>query len=267
MKRRGGIYLILVLLAGAAAAAEPYDVPAGGVGCTTLAGHAYDEIPRLFVDADPDSLLLFLERWETACGPHEIVTRVRVLGAIWDGAFSEDLYGAEIQDHLEQREDELLRGVAPDTARAAFDAFTVDLAQQLLPHQQSGSLEEFFCLFYGGQTAAAWALFESEEPSAEPDDEFPEAGPEPDARDPEQRGEWTLGGALGSWYPEGELDFVGEKPLLGVGAGVRLAPAGRDPAGPHRTSLLGGARRSGSGVRPLQRLAGRGGTGTVHRAE
>ena len=39
-----------------------------------------------------------------------------------------------------------------------INAFTADVADQLLPHQEADSPQEFFCLFYSGRTDEAWAL-------------------------------------------------------------------------------------------------------------
>lgn len=214
---------ILLTLAAAAAAApapELHSRPDGGVGCETLAAHAYREVPALFVAGDPDSLLYLLDRWEDSCGPHEVITRARLLGAIWDGAFDESLYGRHILADLLQRADEMDLGSAPDAARASYDVFTGDLAGQLLPHQPGVSLEAFFCLFYGGKTEQAWALLEEPELAESALVYRLDLLRDHAVFD----SQWTLGLGLGSWGPQGGMEFVGTKSLLSLQAGLRDGP-------------------------------------------
>jgi hypothetical protein len=214
---RGGILAVLLGLAGAGAAAEPYSPPEAGVGCGILTPHAYEEIPLLFQEMAADSLLNLLDRWDTSCGPHEVIERTRILGAIWDDAFAEDLYDADIIGDLATRAEEMRRGDAPDSARARFDAFTVGLADQLLPHQEPESLEAFYCLFYGGHLDAARDLLDSDALQGTYLVVLAEFARE------QSRAEnhWTLAGAFGSWDPSGSLDWVGDQPLVGVNLGVR----------------------------------------------
>lgn len=133
-------------------------------------------IPYFMFNDEPDSLLWTLDWWEQNCGSAEPIRRMRILSAVWDGAFSEDLYDSRLIDDLSwryapERLDAQKRGgsVRPSYGSVAssvdftgdpiaFDDFTADVADQLLPHQAPGTPEEFFCLFYSGRTDEAWAL-------------------------------------------------------------------------------------------------------------
>ena len=215
--RAQGVLLLLLVAARPATADESFGQPTGGVGCLTLARHAYDEIPALFVAGDPDSLLLLLDRWEESCGSHEVITRARILGAIWDGAFDEALYGANLTTDLLQRADEMAAGDAPDPARVRYDDFTINLAGQLLPHQPPVSLEAFFCLYYAGNVEEAWLLLDTQELAYTSlvyrfDLAREEALP---AR------QWTVGAGFGTWNPQDDLVWVGDKPLVGLQLGHR----------------------------------------------
>lgn len=205
--------LLAVLWASPTAAAEPIQDPAWGEGCTLLTAAVYHQVPGLFYEDRADSLLTLLDRWESYCGPDEVIGRTLILGAIWDGAFGEDLYDARVIDDLVQRGAQF-RDDAPATpARAAYDSFTVDLANQLLPHQPAGSLEEFFCLFYSGRTAEAWALADNGDLAGTDlvyyrDRRLILLGDQPSRL--------RLAMSVGNWYPVGDLEFVGPKPLLGL---------------------------------------------------
>jgi len=208
---------LLLMLSGPAAAGELFTQPEAGVGCRTLAQHAFDEIPALFVAADPDSLLLLLDRWEMTCGPHEVITRARILGAIWDGAFDESLYGQNIMADLLQRADEMEAGAAPDSARARYDEFTINLANQLLPHQPTDSLEAFFCLYYAGRVEEARALLDADELA----DTSLAYRFELAREEMSWRHQWTMAAAFGSWSPQGDLSWVGDQALIGLQLGRR----------------------------------------------
>lgn len=205
------ICLLLVALV-CAATAHATSVPMNRSEPDPVA-EIYRTIPQLFYEGRPDSLLNLLDEWETEIGPREVITRTRILGAVWDGAFTEDLYDANILRDLAWREAEF-RDPPPDPdVRVEYDAFTVDLADQLLPHQPAGTPERFFCLFYAGRTGEAWAMLE--------DGRLPHtdlgyyharrqvlAG----ARQPQL----TLAITGGSWTPRGDLEFVGDQPLIGL---------------------------------------------------
>jgi hypothetical protein len=97
--------------------------------------------------------------------------------------------------------------------RAAFDAFTTDFANQMLPHAPVGSLEAFFCLYYSGQTDEAWVLLQGEELEDTwlryyYNEEIDIISDENVPR--------MISVYWGQWQPGGDQDFVGKKPLVGA---------------------------------------------------
>ncbi len=185
--------------------------------CTDLKGFAYREIPRYVLSDRPDLLYELVLYWESRCLATEPVFRIRLLGSIWDGDFDEGQYEEEVIDRLVERYDPPVKSRHPDL-RKKFDDFTVSFADQLLPHVPRGGVEEFFCLYYGGKTAAAWALLESE-----------------DLEDTwlryyydEELAVLSRSDAIptfeitgGFWRPVGNVAFVGDKPMAGMMGGVR----------------------------------------------
>ena len=188
---RPGIWVFIALsllasVATAAAADAPADQPANLYdrldlfACPDLSYLVYGLIPDFFYRGEADSLAELISYWDMACGPAEPIERISILGAIWDDAFDESLYNSTIIHDLIWRYDPVRLGEKPDYTdpdlapggvarpmdfvanRDAFDAFTASLADQLLPHVPRGSVQEFFCLFYAGQTAAAWELLRSD---------------------------------------------------------------------------------------------------------
>jgi hypothetical protein len=185
--------------------------------CTDLNAFAYREIPRFVLSDRPDLLYEFVLYWKSRCLNTEPVFRTILLGSIWDAGFDEGQYDEGVIDHLIDRYDPPVQSKFPDL-RKKFDGFSTNFADQLLPHVPHHGLEEFFCLFYAGKTAEAWALLESE-----------------DLEDTwlryyydEEMAELTKSNAVptfaltgGGWWPQGNVEFAGDKPLMGMLAGVR----------------------------------------------
>lgn len=196
---------------------EEYFERLDDLGCTELNAFAYREIPRYVLSDRPDLLYELVLYWEDRCLATEPVFRIKVLGSIWDAAFDEGMYGEEALERLIERYDPPVKSKHPDS-REAYDKFTSEFADQLLPHVPRGSLEEFYCLYYKGEQAQAWALLESE-----------------DLEDTWLRFYYdeeiqyltrttsvpTLALTGGGWWPSGNVEFVGDKPLVGFLTGVR----------------------------------------------
>jgi hypothetical protein len=199
--------------------------------CAGVTGYCQEVVLSLFVEGQPDSLLDLIFYWEETCGRAEPITRALILGSIWDGAFSEDLYDDEIIDFLiwyrdparsrfpqgEVDSDQASGGVASEAdfveGRDRFDAFTVDLADQLLPHVATDSLEEFFCLFYSGRHQAAWKLLAG---NALRDTYLKRVYEWELERISLERSPANLFFTAGYWMPSGNLAWAGDHPVVGV---------------------------------------------------
>jgi hypothetical protein len=196
---------------------EEYFTRLDELGCTELNAFAYREIPRYVLSDRPDLLYELVLYWEDRCLVTEPVFRIKVLGSIWDGAFDEGMYGEEALDRLIERYDPPVKSKHPDL-RAAYDEFTVSFADQLLPHVPRGSLEEFYCLYYKGETAQAWAMLESEDL----EDTWLRYYYDEEVQYLTRTNSVpTLAVTGGGWWPSGNVEFVGDKPLVGFMSGVR----------------------------------------------
>ncbi len=172
----------------------------------------YRQIPRFVYDDQSDQLYELVLYLDSRCDFGEPLGRIQVLASIWDGNFQEIIYNFEVVGWLADRYDESKQGAA-GSDRALFDDFTTDFASQMLPHVQPGSLEEFFCLFYTGQTDRAWQLlhdgalentwlryYYDEEINTLSRLDKP----------------YVVGAHWGGWLPAGDIDFVGGKHLVGA---------------------------------------------------
>jgi hypothetical protein len=137
--------------------------------CEDVSLNCFRILPDLFYEDKPDSVFAFLDFWADHCGHSEPIVRTEILAHIWEGNFSEDLYGKRILDDLlwfrlklsDVRSDwttHYWRYEAYDASEAEqldalvdYDEFIADLADQLRPATKPGSLEHLFCLFYMGE--------------------------------------------------------------------------------------------------------------------
>ena len=193
-------------------------------------------IPYYMFNDEPDSLLETIHFWESNCGSAEPIRRFRILASIWDDAFTEDLYDTRLIDdlvwlydpaRLRAQEDgeysHLGKGGVASVVdffadAAGFDAFTADIADQLLPHMDQGSVEQFFCLFYSRRTDQAFALLDGE--ALVETELYRRYHLElSDLKRPTWRDFWGL--TSGYWRPMGKLGRVGNHTGCGLFAGRR----------------------------------------------
>ncbi len=207
-----------------------------GVDCWEMSRLVYQAVPDLIYGDQPDSLLSVLLDWEASCGEAEPVMRLKILAAIWDGAFEEAIYSSRIIDALiwrydPNRQKKVTGRVDPGLASgdiagpadfafgiASFDSFTTDWADQLLPHTSVGTVEEFFCLFYSGKVDLAYEMLHGQDLSGSDlrwyyQREMSFLGQE------KARPEVALTG--GYWRPHEDLLRVGDHAQWGVLLGVR----------------------------------------------
>jgi hypothetical protein len=191
-----------------------------------VAETAWTLVPRLVVLDRPDLLAEFLQFWEDRCGGSEPITRTRLLAAIWDRAFDEGLYDENLGADLvawETRDPQQLSG-----GRADYDAFTVTFADQLLPHQEEGSLPEYFCLVYSDRfeqaatvladdrLADTWARWYRDHPDGVDDEAGGEIIPADTTEEAADRaGPLSLLLTVGGWRPVGAAPLAGSHVLVG----------------------------------------------------
>jgi hypothetical protein len=220
-------------------ATDPVPVPelfAEDITCRAATEIAQQFVPYFMVWDEPDSLLATLDWWQTNCGSCEPIRRTRMLAAIWDDAFTEDMYDTRVIEDLAWRyhPDRLeaqrthrynnigwgnVASIVDFTPGAAdYDAFTEDIADQLLPHVAPDSVEEFFCLFYSGRPDTAYAMLRG--PLLENTELYARYHDELAALDvPVYRDFWGAG--WGWRRAMGDLGDLGSQQTLNVFAGRR----------------------------------------------
>lgn len=184
--------------------------------CPTVDGYAFRALPYWIVNDDANSVFDFLYFWEVQCGATEPLQRMWILATIWQGSFDESYYDEDITGFMIERwkgEDD-----AKPELRRSFDEFTVDMADQMLPHQKRESLEEFWCLYYSGGQEEAWAKLDATGPK----DSWLYHYRENEAAGLlKQKNFSVLTLTGGGWWPDGDLKWVGDKPIAGGLYGLR----------------------------------------------
>ena len=182
------------------------------LSCQELEQVFYREIPRAVYDDLPDELYELVIFATDACDIGEPLTRTQILASIWDDNFQEVIYGYEVIAALADRYDPDTLA-EPGSDREVFDTFTTDFASQMLPHVPSGSLEEFFCLYYSGHPAEAWDMLQSEDLE---DTWLRYYYEEQIDRLSHRKAPYIVSVHWGGWQPGGDLEFVRAKHLVGV---------------------------------------------------
>ncbi|MBU2500885.1 hypothetical protein KJ682_06110 [bacterium] len=235
MRLTGACVLLMFSLAAWPAAAQSPADQLDGLDWGDASFLAMRAIPGTVYEGRPDSLLDWIDAWWDAGGPEEPMTRILILGAIWDGQFDHQLYGYEIVDLLLWFTDpqrlsgdsprlsgDLATATAdPDPYRAAvqeFDAFTRAFADQLLPHQPVGTEQEFFCLYYSGRTREAWRRLDSEAMKGTTLRGYRDRREDALKR---QSGLVFAGITGGFWSPFGKYAFAGDHALVGLQYGMQ----------------------------------------------
>ena len=183
-----------------------------GLSCPELEQVFYERIPRFVYDDQPDQLYELVVYASDQCDLGEPLGRTRILASIWDGNFSEAIYGFGVLGWLADRYDPARQPEA-GTARADFDTFTTDFASQMLPHTPEGSLERFFCLYYSGLPDAAWEMLQDDAL----DNTWLRYYYDDDIDRLERQGPPHMFGVYaGTWRPGGDQEIVGPRGLFGM---------------------------------------------------
>jgi len=208
----GALLSVLLVLPNQKSAQEAPADTLSNLPCQELEKLFYQEIPRNVYDDLPDQVFSWVLRLDTECEMGEPMGRTQILASIWDGNFQEIVYGYQVISWLVDRYDPEKQPES-ESERAHFDAFTVEFANQMLPHTTEGSLEQFYCLYYTGQTEAAWELLQSDALT----DTWLRYYYDDEVRNLHRASEpYLLGLHYGRWWPRENLAFVGPKQLAGA---------------------------------------------------
>ncbi len=199
--------------------------------CETIAYNSTRLIMKYYRIHDLDSALLVLNDWQTACGISEPVVRTRILLAISDHAFDENIYDSTFVDdalnYMQRIEtktpDDLYKnyksyfGFVP--IRSEYDYFTQNLADTLLLRAFDTPLELLLCQFYANIVTNPFAAIQNN--TLYNNTEI--------KRYYAYRTNKCLSGYdlninlfAGTWIPTGNASLLGVHPLIGFQGGIKV---------------------------------------------
>jgi len=204
------------------------------LGCEDVSYNVFDLLPTYFYRDEPDSISVLIAYWKDMCGKVEPVLRAEILASIWTNSFSEDIYDESIVDHLLWFQMKT-SGVTSDWSSylwrypyypaspmenletlVVYDEFTADLADQLLPYTEPGSLERLFCHFYRGETDT---LFQEIQTEPYRNTKLSQAYAA-NVANLKNVADLDIALTLGYWNPVGGLDQLGEHSAVGGLVGI-----------------------------------------------
>jgi hypothetical protein len=199
--------------------------------CEIVAYNSTRLIMMYYDNQEFDSALLVLNDWQTACGISEPVVRTRILLAISDNAFDEDIYDSTYVDdalnYIQRMESKTpvefynnyksYFGYVP--IRGEYDYFMQSLADTLLSRGFDTPLELLLCQFYANIVVNPFAVIQTDTiyNSTEIKKYY------------YHRAEKCFSGMetnfnffTGAWIPTGNASMLGVHPLIGIQGGVKM---------------------------------------------
>ena len=187
------------------------------VNCDNISYNYSDLIIYYYGKYDDDSLQMVMNEWDSLCGMSEPLMSFKVLYAIEQGAFSEDMYGDDIYDYLMlyekhaegNNEDGVLYNLPPD-----YYTYLQSVAKNLKKLELS-PVEKVLVDFYASHdedvleemdtTMAATKLYQSYTSYKEALYKI--------------TGRFHMSVFGGAWVPDGKIDVLGTHPMLGFQIG------------------------------------------------
>ncbi len=196
------------------------------ISCADVNYNVQFLIPQYYKSGSKDTLNAIIDYWGKHCGNFETIARVRILLAIDDGNFNENIYGDNIIRYLTyyknfsttDRGSYYLYSGKFDLFRPdSLDLFTVSLAKKLLKRTNLTPVERFFLRFYSNDFDGTFAMLKSDDFAGTKIQEL--YFKEVKRYDVKFISHGNF--RVGAWIPYGNLGHVGTHPLIGFAGGMK----------------------------------------------
>ena len=187
-------------------------------------------IPEYHQKGATDTLNAIVQYWENNCGSSEELTRVKILLAIEQNSFSENIYNTSIIDHLIEYKNQnttipLLYGKMHHhynwhfnfAASDSLKVFTKKLAKELLRTTNVEPIERFFLHFYSNGIDTAFNMMKTEALHGTHLRDLYLIEVNKLVNKPQAH----IAYLAGAWIPEGNLALVGTHPFVGFRIGFK----------------------------------------------
>ena len=195
--------------------------------CSEIQYAAMQLIPLYYQDGIVDTANRILNYWSNKCGTDETILRTKILWAIDAGKFSDDLFGNEVIQYLDD-----YQWLHNDTTGASLTAyyyytpefsllkwyqtFTDSIALRALSYTDLSAEEVFFAKYYLHPNDSLFLLLTGKEYEGTKLRKIfntPVLGEEPEWAET-----YTMGAGL--WVPNDKLSLVGKHPLVSASLGL-----------------------------------------------
>jgi hypothetical protein len=185
--------------------------------CSDIYYNATYLIPHFYNKGAIDSAQAVIHYWEKECGQYELSIRCKILLAIRNHSFSEDLYDSTIINAL------LFYKQSRDTIgyyeyyKSELDTFTVDKSKQLLSNKDLTEVEKFFLRFYSNDFENTFGMLQGENFNGTKIQQYYLKA----IKQNKNQVSIHLAILTGAWIPLGNLNTVGSHPYLGFRLGIK----------------------------------------------
>jgi hypothetical protein len=176
-------------------------------------------IPEFYEKGDRDTIQAILDFWRNRCYVPEALVRCRIVLAIDEGTFTEDLYDSHILNLLNQHHyGGYYRDYHSADVISGLNKFTGDLSLGLLTLRKDLSpVEKFFLRWYSGEPGITLAALEAEELNGTKiQDLYFQA-----KKQQEQMTFLHWDYMAGVWIPQNNANVLGVHPFIGFRGGFK----------------------------------------------
>ncbi len=185
--------------------------------CSDIYYNATYLIPHFYNKGAIDSAEAVIHYWEKECGQFELSIRCKILLAIRNHSFTEDLYDSTIINAL------LFYKQSQDTIgyyvyyKSDLDTFTVDKSKQLLSNKDLTEVEKFFLRFYSNDFENTFGMLQGENFNGTKIQQYYLK----EIKRNKNQTSINVAIPMGAWIPLGNLKTVGSHPYLGMRIGMK----------------------------------------------
>ena len=185
--------------------------------CSDIYFNATYLIPHFYNKGAIDSAQAVIHYWEKECGQYELSIRCKILLAIRNHSFSEDLYDSTIINALLFYKQSRLTNELYEYYKSDLDTFTVEKSKQLLSNKDLTEVEKFFLRFYSNDFENTFGMLQGENFNGTKIQQYY-------LKEIKQNKNYvSIHGdiLMGAWIPLGNLQTVGSHPYLGFRLGIK----------------------------------------------
>ncbi len=187
--------------------------------CSDVTLNCFELIPKYFHQNKIDSFLIFLDYWENHCQSFEEIIRIKILFSIYEGSFTETMYGEDIILYILEYKDKSRWDWRYSNFEREFvdqyDNFTKELADEILQTESLTEIEKLLAWLYSSHDLSFFKeIKEDKYNNTDLKRYYNEF-----IADILNTSEMYYSFSTGYWAPLGNNKLIGNHPSIGIGMG------------------------------------------------